>query len=72
MANLKSLEAFNGERRAKHEAQRHAMMPHPNRIACPGCGAELWDSDPSVTLTSNPPQKNVHCPACDYRGYRLA
>jgi len=41
-------------------------------INCPKCKEELWDSASMCTLTSNPPQKNVHCPKCGYRGYRLA
>lgn len=46
--------------------------PRPNGIACPECGEEMMDSDPMSTLTSDPPQKNVHCPGCNYHGYRLA
>ncbi len=46
--------------------------PHPNGIACPECGKELWDTSPDLTLTSHPPQKNVHCPECRYAGYRIA
>jgi predicted RNA-binding Zn-ribbon protein involved in translation (DUF1610 family) len=69
---LKSLMEHNYERHAAHERSRRAMEPHANGIACPKCGEELWDSDPCVTLSSNPPQKNVHCPACGHRGYRLA
>jgi hypothetical protein len=32
----------------------------------------LWDSSPSTLLLTSPPKKNVHCPACHYRGFRLA
>ena len=35
--------------------------PIPNGIACPKCGEELLDTQPNVTLTSMPPQKNVGC-----------
>jgi hypothetical protein len=45
--------------------------PKPNGIACPECGSELMDSNPMSFLTSNPPQKNVHC-NCGYKGYRIA
>lgn len=69
---LKSLDEFNGERWKAHEQMQHMNEPHPSGIACPTCGAELWDSSPMITLTSCPPQKNVHCPACGYIGYRLA
>jgi len=44
--------------------------PRKNGIACDECGDELWDSNPSVTLTSLPAQKNVHCDKCGFRGYR--
>ena len=64
---------------AEHNAQasstQWAMMdssPKLNGIACPKCGAELYDSNPMVTLTSMPAQKNVHCSECDYIGYRIA
>jgi predicted RNA-binding Zn-ribbon protein involved in translation (DUF1610 family) len=69
---MKTLEQHNAER---HEAfaELDAMnRPHANGIECPKCGTELWDSDPMCVLTSNPPQKNVHCPSCGYRGYRVA
>lgn len=69
---MKSLEEFNEEQRKRHEEADESNKPHPNGIACPKCGKELWDSNPSMTLTSNPPQKNVHCPACGYHGYRVA
>jgi C4-type Zn-finger protein len=48
--------------------------PIPNGIACPKCGEELLDTQPNVTLTSMPPQKNVGCSSekCDYTGYRIA
>ena len=69
---MKTLAEHNAERRADHDALRRAQEPHANGLACPQCGKELWDSNPMMTLTSNPPQKHVHCPACQYRGYRLA
>lgn len=66
---LKTLDQHNAERL---EAIRRTNEPHPNGIACPVCNAELWDSSPLDLLVSNPPKKNVHCPNCEYRGYRLA
>ena len=56
---MKTLDEFNAERRK-------------DGIACPKCGKELLDSSPSITLTSHPPQKNIHCDACGYRGFRIA
>lgn len=69
---MKTLEEFQAERREHYRAKRKAEEPHPNGIECPECQKELWDSDPCVSLMSNPPQKNIHCPECGYRGYRLA
>lgn len=66
---LKSLSEFNEERRWFYEDN---TKPKPNGIACPKCGEELWDKEPSITYTSNPPQKKVACIACDYEGYRIA
>ena len=61
------------------EHNDHAYMSYmksaeacPNEISCPECGKELWDTTPMLTLTSYPPKMNIHCRACDYRGYRLA
>ena len=68
--NLKSLKEFNSERYKNHES--YSNIPRPNGIACPKCNLELLDSDPSTQLASNPPQKNIHCPSCDYVGYRIA
>lgn len=69
---LKTLAQHNAERLEIEQSFRHANDPRPNGIACPRCGKELWDSCPMITLTSHPAQKNVHCPDCGHRGYRLA
>lgn len=68
---LRTLEEHRAERWKAHEEAMEAMKPHPNGLACPECGEELWDSNPTIVLTSNPPQKNIHCPACGWRGYAL-
>jgi hypothetical protein len=72
MSQLKTLEQHNAERHQVIQAFAYNNDPRPNGIACPECGAELLDSEPMVTLTSDPPMKNVHCDKCYYRGYRLA
>ena len=69
---MKTLQEHNSSRMADYHLQNEAAKPHPNGIKCPKCDKELWDSNPMVTLTSSPPQKNVHCPDCGFRGYRLA
>jgi hypothetical protein len=66
---LKSLEESNAESRRLAFAMND-NSPKPNGIACPKCGKELMDTNPMSTLTSNPLQKNVHCPKCEYSGYR--
>ena len=44
--------------------------PRPNGVACPKCGAELYDSSPCFALTSHPLQYYVHCPSCKWHGTR--
>ncbi len=60
---LKSLEEHNEER-------SDVRVEASNGIACPECGAELYDARPHQALTSNPLQKRTHCSGCDYAGYR--
>jgi hypothetical protein len=40
-----------------------------NGVACPKCGEEMYDTNPNLVLTSNPPKKSVHC-KCGFSGYR--
>lgn len=68
MMGMKTLDEFNEERKNQI---RDYLEPSPNNILC-GCGKGLMDTEPLVTLTSNPPLKRVHCPACGFRGHRLA
>lgn len=68
---LKSLEKHNAEARERHSVMND-NSPRLNGIACPECGAELYDTNPNITLTSWPGQKNVHCGQCEYVGYRVA
>jgi hypothetical protein len=67
---LKSLSEHNGIQWST-QSQMFDNKPKKNGIECPKCGEELWDSNPMVTLTSHPAQKNIHCD-CGYSGYRLA
>jgi len=66
---LVSLKDFNSMARQQYAIDRD--QPIPNGIACPKCGAELFDSFPGIVLASNPPQKNIHCDKCGYKGYRV-
>lgn len=69
MKTLKTLEESNTQNR-KYFYQMSDNSPKLNGIACPKCGAELLDSTPDIVLTSYPPQFNIHCSKCDYKGYR--
>jgi hypothetical protein len=68
---LKDLSEHNNERFIYHW-ELNNPKPIPNGIECPNCKKELVDTNPMATLTSHPPQKNVHCLHCDYVGYRIA
>ncbi len=68
---MKTLSQFNREKRNEYRAANDTS-PRPNDIECPACGAELMDSNPTITLASNPPKKTVHCPKCSFQGYRSA
>ena len=68
---LKSLDEHNTTAWS-NQSSMFDSSPQPNGIACPNCSEELMDSNPMVTLTSHPAQKNVHCSSCDYVGYRIA
>jgi hypothetical protein len=67
MTDLISLEEHN----KKHGTLYDFTRPRRNGIACPACGCELIDSNPSTVLASYPPQYRVHCSSCDYHGTRF-
>jgi hypothetical protein len=69
---VKTLDEYNEEARKRHAENDQPSKSWRNGVACPKCGCELWDTNPMLLLTSNPPQKNVHCTACGYVGYRVA
>jgi len=69
---LKTLEEYNAEARRMFGDIFGSNEPHINGLACPECGAELFDSEPIMTLASYPPQKKIHCNNCEYNGYRVA
>lgn len=67
MKQLKTLDGHN-----RNQAFIHGLsIPIANGIECPKCSMELVDSTPNEILTTYPPQKNVHCPHCDFKGYRV-
>ena len=68
---LKSLDEHNSEAWST-QVNMFSNAPRPNGIACPKCGNELMDTNPMGTLLSYPAQKDVHCPKCEYTGYRIA
>jgi len=66
-----TLKDHNKERHDQYKVlMAFYQYPKPNGIECPECGYELNDLD-NATLTSNPPKKNVGCPACKWRGFAL-
>lgn len=69
---MKTLAEHNAQAIAAQRKFEESTKTHPNGIACPECGKELWDSNPMEIFTSNPPQKHVNCPDCGFRGYRIA
>ena len=70
MKRLRSLEDANAEAWERHHRRdQEAKNGSLSGIACPACGKELRE-DRTITLTSDPPQRNVWCDACGHRGYR--
>ena len=69
---MKTLSEHNRERAEQYEAATQMGGPILNGIACPKCNQELFDSYPMLTLTSNPPRKDINCIGCGFRGYRIA
>ena len=68
MKKLITLEENNNQKSETYDFGK----PRLNGIECPNCKEELFDSNPMVTLTSYPAQKNIHCSKCNYHGYRIA
>lgn len=69
---LKTLEEHDKEQIDRHQDLWRKSEPHPNGIECPRCELELWDTTPNVVLMTRPPMVDIHCPACGYKGYRIA
>ena len=65
-----TLEQHNAGTTARSLRLSPSQEPRRNGIECPDCNAELYDSTPLVVLASMPPQYNIHCDECSYRGYR--
>jgi DNA-directed RNA polymerase subunit RPC12/RpoP len=65
---MKNLEEYNKERLTLYEEQGKVKTG----IACPQCGDELLETAPGIILCSLPPQKNVHCPTCQYTSYIIS
>lgn len=66
---MQTLDQYNHSRL---DFYTNADKPRSNGIACPSCGDELFDSNPSVVLTTWPAKFSVHCNTCDYSGFRIA
>jgi len=50
--------------------ERSSDKSRRNGIACPKCGAELYDSNPMVSYSSMPPSSPIHCEECKFTGSR--
>ena len=70
MKKLQDLESFNKSRQEEYD---RVTSPCRNEIACPECGAELYDSNPSQVeyYPNTPPRMKIHCVSCVFWGYRL-
>ena len=64
---LISLEEANAK---AFNSGRYEIISIKNGIECPKCKEELYDTDPSMVFTSDPPQKQIKCLNCGYNGYR--
>lgn len=42
-----------------------------NGIDCNSCGTELHDTYPGLICKLQPPQTDVHCSGCGYKGHRI-
>ena len=66
--SLKTIEQHNSDALRVWNAANSGERP--NGIACPKCGAELFD-DTTRVLTSLPPQTPIFCKKCDYSSSRF-
>lgn len=67
---MKTLKEFNLAKAYGANTPTNPSSSARNGLACDNCGEELFDTHQGVTLTSDPPQKEVHCEGCLFRGYR--
>ena len=68
---MKTVEEHNAEALARYEDRRRDLRDGvPLGVACPDCGAELFNPSPAMVFASNPPQVRAACKAagCDYKG----
>ena len=70
-AIMKTLAEHDAEKMEIFRSLEQLNRTHVNGIACPNCGKELWDTNPTVLLTSYPPRKQISCIECGYAGTRL-
>ena len=60
---MKTLQEHNEEVRNRQHSTK-------NGIECPSCGSELDDDNPGLLYLSSPPQCDIKCFDCGYRGKR--
>jgi hypothetical protein len=62
---LVSLDDWNSSRTTQLRTN-----PHWNGIACPECGKEMYDINPNMVFTMDPPMMSVGC-SCGFVGTRF-
>lgn len=68
MKELKSLDKNNSQINKTKDTKD--IDDNLYSITCPMCHSELCDTEPSITLFTNPQKKSVHCNVCGFIGYR--
>jgi DNA-directed RNA polymerase subunit RPC12/RpoP len=64
---MKTLSEYDKE---YHERRNYTKSSeYSTGIACDKCKHELSFTSPNLVLMSSPPQKNVECPNCGFKGY---
>lgn len=68
---MMTLDEYHKERQAHWGGVDRPKNNEPSGVRCNGCGKELR-IDLSALLLSDPPQRNIWCGNCGWRGCVLA
>ena len=69
---MKELKDFHDHNETRHREYMSHFINLGTGIACPQCGDELQDTNPSTVTCSIPPQKAVHCNTCKFQSFIVA